>query len=49
MMDIIWPALRPFLVMLVMLATMWEPKNRERGNEKRKKEDWIDAEYETLD
>lgn len=49
MMDVIWPALRPFLVMAVMLAAMWESKSKNRKKEKPEKEDWIDAEYETLD
>ena len=48
MMDTVWPALRPFLAIAVMLAAMWEPGNKKQSR-KYEKEDWIDAEYETLD
>lgn len=48
MTDVIWPALRPFLVMAVMLLAMWEPKGR-KSKKKPEKEDWIDAKYESLD
>lgn len=48
MIDVVWPALRPFLVMAVMLLAMWEPEGKKNGK-KPEKEDWIDAEYESLD
>lgn len=49
----IWPLLRPFLVMAVMLAAMYEPKRKNRKQDAvpvpvPDKEEIYDAEYEQL-
>lgn len=56
MTEILWPMIRNFLVIGILLSAMWHPKKRrthkhnddtDKNNDV--KGDWIDAEYETID
>lgn len=57
--EALWPFIRPFLVLAVLLAAMWEPGKRRKqpaakpayGTETVEadgKEAWYDAEYEQI-